>query len=81
MSSVIIKGYTPKLINSAAAERNKDSLLFSIYDKCAPKTKAKIESIGAGLVVQGGRIRSKLTGFISKDMNSLYQNYGKGYSG
>jgi len=69
------------LINRAARERLTNKLLLAIYDKAIPKGKSISSRKGAGLKVVGDNIYSQLTGYISKDMNTVYQNYGLGFSG
>lgn len=36
---LFVSNFSPKLINTAALERNKTSLILSIFDKYVPKTK------------------------------------------
>lgn len=74
----------PKLINTAAYERHKESTIIAAHDKCVPRLKQeKIE--GAGLNVRidknGKRFFSQLTGHIDKSFNAMLMNYGAGFTG
>lgn len=75
MSEVI-----PKIINKAALERNRTSLIIGAHDKSNLKTKTKDEQKFTGIGVSNHRVRHNLTGAVDKSINSIWMNFGKGFT-